>query len=408
VTPIDFPRPASPLVSVVAVTYGGWRWTRRALEALRDHTEGPYEVIVVDNASPDRTVDRLGEAVRGVRVVPNRTNVGFAAAADQGAAVARGRFLVFLNPDALVGKGWLPPLLEALEHDRWAGAAVPRLLNPDGTVQEAGGLLFSDGRTMLYGSGEPAGHPRYRFRRYVDYGSAACLAMGRSTFLRLGGFDPVYTPAYCEDVDLLLRLRSQGMRTLFEPRSEVVHVRFGSTATGEARMEMSERNTKILRERWSAALAERPPLPQDPTDDHLVLAARDGDATDRILVIGDGLPPAFLVDVAARNPLGRVTWLIPGHRAPGALAVRELAEAGVEVEGPLDDPDIWWRERLFHYTAVVVPGSRQGWLRRRLHESQPQASVIAGRDLEASVAELRRVGLLTEPAPPGEHGFAIR
>jgi O-antigen biosynthesis protein len=407
VNPVDFPRPDSPLVSVVAVTYGGWRWTQRALEALREHTEGPYEVIVVDNSSPDRTVDRLGEAVRGVQVVANRTNVGFAAAADQGAARARGRFLVFLNPDTLVGKGWLPPLLEALEHDPWAGAAVPRLLNPDGTVQEAGGLVFSDGRTMLYGSGEHPDVPRYRFRRYVDYGSAACLAIGRSAFLRLGGFDPVFSPAYCEDVDLLLRLRSRGMRTVFEPRSEVLHVRFGSTVTGEERMEMSERNTKTLRERWSEALAGRPPLPRDPTENHLILAARDGDAIDRILMVGDGLPPPFLVDVAARNPLGRVTYLVSGHRAPEALTVRGLAEAGVEVEGPLDDPDAWWRERLFHYTAVVVPGPEPGWLRRRLHESQPQASVIAGRDHEASVAELRRVGLLSEPAPTGEHGFAI-
>jgi hypothetical protein len=362
----------------------------------------------VDNDSPDGTLDRLRDEVQGIRVVANPRNVGFAAAADQGAALARGRVLVFLNPDAMVSGGWLPPLLDALEADPWVGAAVPRLLNPDGTVQEAGGLVFSDGTTMLYGFGEPADHPRYRFRRYVDYGSAACLAIGRRTFLALGGFDPIYAPAYCEDVDLLLRLRSHGPRTVLEPRSEVVHVRFGSNASGEERMAMSERNTKTLRERWSETLADRPPLPQDPNDAHLVLASRDADATDRILLVGDGIPERFLVELAERNRLGRITYLTTGQRAPDAAMVEDLAVAGVEVEGPLGDPDVWWRERLFHYTAVVLPERRPAWLRRRLRESQPQASQIVGRDLEASMAELRRVGLLSDPRAPEEPQVAIR
>jgi O-antigen biosynthesis protein len=408
VTRLDLPAAERPDVSVVTVTYGGWRWTRRGLEALREHTEQPFEVIAVDNDSPDGTLDRLRDEVRGIRVVANPRNVGFAAAADQGAALARGRVLVFLNPDAMVGGGWLPPLLEALEADPWVGAAVPRLLNPDGTVQEAGGLVFSDGRTMLYGFGEPADHPRYRFRRYVDYGSAACLAIGRRTFLALGGFDPVYAPAYCEDVDLLLRLRSHGPRTVLEPRSEVVHVRFGSSATGEERMAMAERNTTTLRERWSEVLADRPPVPQDPTDAHLVLASRDADATDRILVVGDGVHDRFLADLAERCRLGRVTYLTTGPRAADAAVVRDLCAAGVEVEGPLVDPDAWWRERIFHYTAVVVPERRPLWLRQRLHESQPQASLIAGRDLEGSMAELRRVGLLSDPRAPEEPPVAIR
>lgn len=407
-TRLDLSPAGAPDVSMVTVTYGGWRWTRRALEALRDHTDEEFEVIAVDNHSPDGTLEHLREDVGGITVVPNPRNVGFAAAADQGAALARGRVLVFLNPDAMVTDGWLPPLLEALEGDPWSGAAVPRLLNLDGTVQEAGGLVFSDGRTMLYGFGEPAAVPRYRFRRYVDYGSAACLAVGRRTFLALGGFDPIYARAYCEDVDLLLRLRSHGLRTTFEPRSEVVHVRFGSSATGEERMAMSERNTKILRDRWSDVLADRPPLPQDPTEAHLVLASRDADATDRILVLGDDVPASFLVEVAGRNRLGRVTYLITGEWAPVATTIRDLGVAGVEVEGPLEDPEAWWRERLFHYTAVVVPGRRPTWLRRRLHESQPQASLIAGRDLQGSMSELRRVGLLSDPLIPEETPVAIR
>lgn len=407
-TPIDLSPPDHPLVSVVIVTYGGWRWTRRTLEALRDHTDLPFEVIVVDNASPDGTAERLREEVRGATLLANEENIGFAAAADQGAAAARGDFLVFLNPDALVTSGWLPPLLDVLESDPRAGATVPMLLNPDGTLQEAGGLLFSDGRTGLYGSGDRADRGRYRFRRYVDYGSGACLALRRRTFLEVGGFDPVFAPAYCEDVDLLLTLRTQGLLTVFQPASGVTHVRFGASATGEERMAMSDRNTRILAERWDRFLATRPPLPRDPTDAHLMLAARDADATDRILVVDERIPQEFLRELAARNPLGRVTHLVTGNLPPDDDVVTTLGAAGVEIEGPVDDPEAWWRERLFHYTAIVIPGEGPLWMQRAVRATQPQASLIAGLGLDASLAELRRVGLLVVPDIRAERTAFIR
>jgi O-antigen biosynthesis protein len=408
VTPIDLSPRDRPLVSVVIVTYGGWRWTGRALEALGDHTDLPFEAIVVDNASPDGTVDRLREEVRGATILANERNLGFAAAADQGAALARGEYLVFLNPDALVTPGWLPPLLEVLERDPRAGASVPRLFNADGTLQEAGGLLFSDGRTALYGSGDRPDRGRYRFRRYVDYGSGACLVMRRRAFLDAGGFDPVFGPAYCEDVDLLLTLRKRGLLTVFQPASEVTHVRFGATATGEERMAMSERNTRILAERWEPFLATRPPLPRDPTEAHLVLASRDAEATDRILVVDEGIPRDFLRELAARDPLGRVTHLVAGHRPPDDDVVSRLGAAGVELEGPVEDADAWWRERLFHYTAIVIPGTMSDLLRSLIHATQPQASLISGLGLEASLAELRRVGLLVDPDARAEQTAFIR
>ena len=398
---IELPRDESPMVSVVMVLYGEWPRVREALEAVRAHTDLPSEVVLVDNPADGGMRERLRDEVRGGTVVLNDRNVGFGPGANQGADLARGRHLVFLNSDAVVRPGWLDPLIESLEHDPLVGAAVPKFLNGDGTLQEAGGLVFGDGSTRMYGHGQDPNDPRYRFRRYVDYGSGACLAVRRSTFLEMGGFDPVYLPAYCEDVDLQLSLRRRGLRTVYEPRAEVVHARFGSAGRETEARHWVERNTGILRDRWSEFLAARPMPPGDVVDHHRFVAARDADASDRILVLADRVPGRLLAELAARNRTGRVTFLASGLDPVPPEALEKLLALGVEVEGPLREQVPWWRDRLFHYTAVVVVGPPPGWLTRRLHETQPQASLVRGDDVPTAVAELRRIGLLAESGSPG-------
>lgn len=405
---IELPRDDSPMVSVVMVLYGEWPRVREALEAVREHTDLPSEVVLVDNPADGGMRERLGDEVRGATVVLNDRNVGFGPAANQGADRARGRHLVFLNGDAVVRPGWLGPLIGSVESDPLVSAAVPKFLNGDGTLQEAGGLLFGDGSTRMYGHGQDPNDPRYRFRRYVDYGSGACLALRRSTFLEMGGFDPVYLPAYCEDVDLQLGLRRRGLRTVYEPRAEVMHARFGSAGRETEARRWVERNTGILRERWSEFLAARPMPPGDVVEHHRFVAARDADASDRILVLADRVPGRLLAELAARNRTGRVTFLASGLDPVPPETLEKLLDLGVEVEGPLREQVPWWRDRLFHYTAVVVVGRPPGWLTRRLHETQPQASLVRGDDVPAAVAELRRIGLLAEIGSPGRPPKAIR
>jgi GT2 family glycosyltransferase len=405
---IDLPRSGSPLVSVIMVLYGGWQRVREALEAVRGNTDVPSETVLVDNPANDRIRQRVQEEIRGATVVLNDDNVGFGPGANQGADRARGRYLVFLNGDTLVQPGWLEPLMESLAGDHLAGAAVPKFLNGDGTLQEAGGLVFGDGSTRMYGHGEDPNEPRYRFRRYVDYGSAACLAIRRSTFLDSGGFDPVYVPAYCEDVDLQFALRRRGLRTVYEPRSEVVHSRFGSSGQEAEAERLVERNTGILRQRWADVLAARPMPPLDATEHHRFVVARDADASDRILVLADRVPGRLLGELAARNRTGRVTYLATGLDPVPREALEKLLALGVEVEGPLREHAPWWRDRLFHYTAVVVAGPDPRWLSKRLHDTQPQASLIRGDDVRAAIAELRRVGLLAEADGSGRFSEPIR
>ncbi len=159
------------------VTHGAWALTERALASVIGHTQRRAELIVVDNRSEDETRQRLAE-LRDVEVILNRRNLGFGPATNQGAARARAPYLLLLNSDAFVHAGWLGPLLEAFRDDTVA-AAVPRLLNPDGSLQDAGPLLAQDGTVLVYGDGDDPAKLCYRFRRTVDYGSAACMLIRR-------------------------------------------------------------------------------------------------------------------------------------------------------------------------------------------------------------------------------------
>ena len=121
---LGFPKVEAPLASIVIPTHNAWDWTSRALAAVREHTDRPYEVIVCDNASSDETPLHLA-ALKNARVVINTENLGFGVACNQGAALARSQYIVFLNSDAIVHENWLAPLLSHLESspERWCRRA---------------------------------------------------------------------------------------------------------------------------------------------------------------------------------------------------------------------------------------------------------------------------------------------
>jgi O-antigen biosynthesis protein len=389
---VSLPRAEQPELSVVMVTYGGWELTRRSLETLARNTSVPFEVVIVDNPTEDEDVaGRLRSEVEGAEIIFNQRNVGFGPAANQGAEAASGRSLCFLNSDAMVHPGSVQPLLEAIEEDPRAGAAVPMFLNEDGTVQEAGGLLFEDGRTLMYGFGDDPSDPAYRFRRYVDYGSAACLVLRTEDFHKAGGFDPVFVPAYCEDVDLQLKLRERGLRTVYQPRSQVVHVRFGSTGLDEqVARQLVARNTRILRERWAPVLADRPVLDVADEFSHRVVAARDFDCLERFLVVSPRPHQDLLDSLLEAHPTARITQLCTEPAQTEAFL-----RSGVEAVGPLEDPASWLRDRLFQATVVLLPdGAMDEELAAAIESTQPQALTITGPQDPAT--EMEGAGIVPE------------
>jgi O-antigen biosynthesis protein len=216
--------------SIIIPVFNKAAFTFRCLGSLmREIDVGETEIIVVDNASTDETPQVLSQFGDLVRVMRNEENRGFVDACNQGAAAARGNYLVFLNNDTVVLSGWLEHLIETIAIDESVGLAGSMFLYPDGKIQEAGAIVWKNGEAHHYGWGARADDRRFNFAREVDYCSAASVVIRKELFERLGGFDRRFAPAYYEDIDLCFGVRSLGYKVIYQPASRVIHYE-GATA----------------------------------------------------------------------------------------------------------------------------------------------------------------------------------
>ena len=262
--PIQLEGCDEPKATIIIPAYGQLIYTLACLRSLAQaHTKTSFEVLLIDDASPHDELAPLKE-IPNLRVVTNKNNLGFLHSCNLAAEEARGEHLVFLNNDTLVTDGWLDELVQQRDAFPNAGLTGARLVFPTGELQEAGGIVFSDGTASNYGWGKATTEPTCSFARLTDYVSAAAMAIRADLFKNLDGFDAHFEPAYYEDTDLAFRLRKSGKDVVYQPASTVIHfsgASHGRDLTSPLKSNQV-RNQKLFTERWKEELQEHC-LPHD-------------------------------------------------------------------------------------------------------------------------------------------------
>lgn len=250
-------------VSIIIPVYNQCSFTLSCIESIIYNTsEVSYEVILGDDSSTDDTRD-IGSRVANLKIVKTDVNQGFLRNCNNASKYARGKYLLFLNNDTIVGKNWLKPMVDTMESSSDVGVVGSKLVYADGALQEAGCIMWSDGTSRNYGKGENPNRPEFNYLKEVDYVSGASLLIRKELFEQLGGFDDRYAPAYCEDSDLCMAVRHLGYRVMYQPRSEVVHFE-GMTHGRPANTALNpyqEANIVKFREKWADQLRMQHCLP---------------------------------------------------------------------------------------------------------------------------------------------------
>lgn len=353
-----------PAASIIVPVYNNFLDTLLCLTALLDLENAPsFEIIVADDGSTDVTADVIGSIGGVVRHLRQSENLGFLGNCNAAAVIAEGSTIVLLNNDTLVLPGWLDGLLAPFDRAELVGFVGSKLINWDGTLQEAGGIFWGDGSAWNFGRGQDALDPEFNYLKDVDYCSGASIAVPTTLWRQLGGFDPHYSPAYCEDSDLAFRVRAAGYRTLYNPLSEVVHHegRSHGRDTNSGIKAYQVTNQERLRERWGEVLA-RDHFPNA----HNVLEARDRSRNKTHVLVIDHYVPQWDQDAGSRTiyqyleiflDLGFQVTFWPDNLYRDPVYTPALQAMGIEViYGPRfrDGFEDFIEERAGLYDAVFL------------------------------------------------------
>ena len=224
-------------LSIIIVNYNHSHLLKSALQSVYLTTKNiHFEIILIDNSFQDEGLESVLNQFPEIRLIDNTTNLGFACANNQGAVMAKGDFLLFLNPDTTMKEGTIETMLGHLRANPSVGVVGPKVLNLNGTIQYScrkfptiwSGLfnryslmtrLFPNNR---YSKDYLMLDYDHSSIRSVDWVSGCCMMIPASTFKKVNGFDENYF-LFIEDVDLCQIMRKENYRVDYLPSAKIFH-----------------------------------------------------------------------------------------------------------------------------------------------------------------------------------------
>jgi O-antigen biosynthesis protein len=246
-----------PKVTILVPIYNELRYTLECISSIvRAPPRTKYVLLIADDGSTDGSLARL-KKIKNLKLIVQPSNVGFLANCNAAFKVCNTEYVLLLNNDAQLMPGALDSLVDLLDANPDVAAVGPKILYPDGRLQEAGCTLDRNAVATMTGLFGDPHSPEYNYDRDVHYCSGAALLIRRSD---IGDtlFDGQFKPAYCEDADLCLRLLSRKRRVMYCAKAQVVHhLSASSPREVEAkRLQLIVRNQHKLANKWDALLAD--------------------------------------------------------------------------------------------------------------------------------------------------------
>ena len=296
---LTLPYYEKPLVSIVIPAYNQFTYTYYCIKSIIENSGNiSYEVILADDCSTDLTT-QITSIVDNLVVAKTESNMLFLRNCNHAAKQAKGEYILFLNNDTQVQKDWLSPLVQLCERDSSIGMVGSKLVYADGTLQEAGGIIWKDGSGWNYGRNDDAMKPEYNYVRDVDYISGAAIMIRHDLWKTIGGFDEYFAPAYCEDSDLAFMVRKAGYRVVYQPASVVVHYEGKSNGTdvGTGVKKYQVENSIKLKEKWKDVFIKQYDVAQ------CVFKARERSQNKKVILVIDHYVPQFDRDAGSKTTM---------------------------------------------------------------------------------------------------------
>lgn len=214
-----------PLVSAIVLNYNAKEFLEKSISSIQRSNYNNLEIVIVDNASTDgstQVLQRISVCDKRIKLLLLSHNYGFSVGNNIGAQHAKGKYLVFLNPDTEVQPDWLTSAITAFEKDESIGAAQPKLLKSEGKIDSAGGFMTTYGLAWCRDEGKSDVRQCDGFDE-IFFAKGAALIVRSNLFTRIGGFDPLFF-TYWEETDLCWRIWMTGHKVVYMPKPVVYHV----------------------------------------------------------------------------------------------------------------------------------------------------------------------------------------